>query len=185
MCDPAERYTPEDALAHDWILQDLPSDLKAQHMKLIERIEEKPQLSRSFSPKRVSDLLKEKDRQGSNKKDANKINSNNQSGFKESPVSLINTEMSDRDTFYVTKSVKEFFNKPKNINITNIKTENNNNNKTSKEPKRKETKGNASQGQLTLSTISTTNNALNTTQNFFKPAKTVNILLNKGSLKDY
>jgi len=135
-------------------------------MKLIERMDDKPQLSRSYSPKRVSDLLKEKDKHAA-LKEMNKVQSNNQSRGDISPVSLLQTELSDRDTFYVTKSVKEFFNKPKNVNTKP-------DSRISKDKeRRKETKGNASHGHLTLSTISTTINALNTTQNLFKPAKAV------------
>lgn len=136
-------------------------------MKLIEKMDDKPQLSRSFSPKRVSDLLKEKDRHGM-AKETNKVQSGNNSRRKESPVSLVNTEMSDRDAYYVAKSVKDFFNKPKSSSKKN-------DSKLSKDKeKRKETKGN-SQGQLTLSTI-TTVNPLNTTQNF-RPAKAVSLIL--------
>ena len=34
--DPKKRFTPNEALAHEWILDGLPPNLKAQHMKLIE-----------------------------------------------------------------------------------------------------------------------------------------------------
>ena len=34
--DPKKRFSPNEALAHDWILCGLPANLQAQHMKLIE-----------------------------------------------------------------------------------------------------------------------------------------------------
>jgi len=35
--DPKERFRAIDALAHEWILKGLPPELKAQHMKLLEK----------------------------------------------------------------------------------------------------------------------------------------------------
>ena len=35
--DPNARFTPVDALAHEWILKGLPPELKVQHMKLLEK----------------------------------------------------------------------------------------------------------------------------------------------------
>jgi hypothetical protein len=35
--DPTQRITPEEALCHSWILQGLPENLQAQHLKIIQK----------------------------------------------------------------------------------------------------------------------------------------------------
>lgn len=53
--DPSKRITPEEALCHAWILEGLPANLQAQHLKIIQKeVSQKPSLIISDSSKRES-----------------------------------------------------------------------------------------------------------------------------------
>ena len=154
--DPEKRCTPEEALSHDWILQDLPAELKAQHMKLLAKAEENPNSSQPNSAKRVSDILKEKEENPI----AKEIRSNNhhRSVIRDTPTGPIPTEGSDTEAYYIKKGgLKDSFRAHKYYNHRES---------SHSKDRKKGIRQNASQGHLNNTTnISTTMNVNNSTQN--------------------
>jgi len=57
--DPKRRYTPDEALSHPWIVEDLPAELKLEHLRLIERLGESKSNLESASIKRYLPKSKE------------------------------------------------------------------------------------------------------------------------------
>ncbi len=155
--DPEKRCTPEEALSHDWILQDLPAELKAQHMKLLSKAEElhNPTSSLPNSAKRVSDILKEKEENPIAKE--LRANNHHRSVIRDTPTGPIPTEGSDTEAYYIKKGgVKDSFRAQKYYNRESSLSKD----------RKKGIRQNASQGHLNnTTTISSTLNGNNSTQN--------------------
>lgn len=146
--DPEKRCTPEEALSHDWILQDLPAELKAQHMKLLAKIDENPN-----SAKRVSDILKEEKEENPIAKE---LRSNHRSVIRDTPTGPVPTEGSETEAYYIKKGGLK--------DSSRTQKSNHRDSSLSKDRKRG-IKQNASQGHLSNTNMSTTLGGNSSTQN--------------------
>lgn len=135
--DPKKRFTPDDALAHPWIQDDFPHDVKSQHIKLIEKVGDKSPIGDAIGSKFALDL------RPLNDKDSNSViiqdSKQTARGLEESSLILLNTETLQREVSYGS------------VDFSTVKQLNNENKPKSKSTK-KGTKHISNQSSLVINT---------------------------------